>query len=232
MLKQKEWIDVIVAKTGCTKKEAKIFYDCTFDYMREQISIDESIKISGFGVLKLRRTAAKEQINVITGVPEIVPEHNVITFKPYFEIDPKPDPIDVVIEDGGEEVAPVVEEPVTQEVVEEVVEEEVEEVQAEPAVEEVVEVVEEPAPVKEEPVATEPEDDGFRWKYNDSSNPDTSNPYKTTAEMKHVLQQRTSLSDADIDNALNVVKENLTKQGKTECEVKEENETFNFICVK
>ena len=85
MLKQKEWIDVIVAKTGCTKKEAKVFYDCVFDYMKEQISPEEAIKIQGFGVLKLRKTAAKEQINLITGKPEIVPEHNVVTFKPYFE---------------------------------------------------------------------------------------------------------------------------------------------------
>ena len=34
MLKQKEWIDVIVAKTGFTNKEAKVFYDCVFDYLR------------------------------------------------------------------------------------------------------------------------------------------------------------------------------------------------------
>ena len=31
MLKQKEWIEIIVAKTGCTKKEAKVYYDCVFD---------------------------------------------------------------------------------------------------------------------------------------------------------------------------------------------------------
>ena len=67
MLKQKEWIEVIVAKTGCTKKDAKMFYDCVFDYMREQISPEELIKISGFGVLKLRKTAAKEQVFAATG---------------------------------------------------------------------------------------------------------------------------------------------------------------------
>ena len=113
MLKQKEWIEVIVAKTGCTKKDAKMFYDCVFDYMREQISPEELIKISGFGVLKLRKTAAKEQINLVTGRPEIVPEHYVITFRPYFEIDPKPEAIEVEDEDivveAVEEVAEVTE---------------------------------------------------------------------------------------------------------------------------
>ena len=54
--------------------------------MREQISPEEAIKIQGFGVLKLRKTAAKEQINLVTGQAEIVPEHYAVTFKPYFEI--------------------------------------------------------------------------------------------------------------------------------------------------
>ena len=105
MLKQKEWIDVIVEKTGCTKKEAKVMYDCVFDYMREQISPEELIKISGFGVLKIRKTAPKEQINLITGKPEIVPEHNVVTFRPYFEIDPKPEAIDMEDEDLEDAIA-------------------------------------------------------------------------------------------------------------------------------
>ena len=147
MLKQKEWIEVIVAKTGCTKKDAKMFYDCVFDYMREQISPEELIKISGFGVLKLRKTAAKEQINLVTGRPEIVPEHYVITFRPYFEIDPKPEAIEVEDEDLVVEEAPVVEEtPVVEEEV-------VEEVEAEEEVAEEVEAEE--APVEEAPVAEE-----------------------------------------------------------------------------
>lgn len=99
MLKQKEWIEIIVAKTGCTKKEAKVYYDCVFDYIREQISPEESVKISGLGVFKLRKTAAKEQVNLVTQQVEIVPEHNVVVFRPYFEIDPKPEPIEVEDDD-------------------------------------------------------------------------------------------------------------------------------------
>ena len=141
MLKQKEWIEVIVAKTGCTKKDAKMFYDCVFDYMREQISPEELIKISGFGVLKLRKTAAKEQINLVTGSPEIVPEHYVITFRPYFEIDPKPEAIEVEDEDLVVEEAPVVEETP---VVEEEVVEEVEADEPAPVVEQQAETTETP----------------------------------------------------------------------------------------
>ena len=130
MLKQKEWIDVIVTKTGCTKKEAKLIYDCMFEYIKEQISEDSPIKLQGLGVFKLRKTAAKEQINLVTGQAEIVPEHYAVTFKPYFEIDPKPEAIEVEDEEVievVEEVIPAVEEEVVEEVIsveEEVVEEE------------------------------------------------------------------------------------------------------------
>jgi nucleoid DNA-binding protein len=240
MLKQKEWIDVIVAKTGCTKKEAKVFYDCVFDYMREQISPEEVIKISGFGVLKLRKTAAKEQINLVTGKAEIVPEHNVVTFKPYFEIDPKPEAIDVeddyVTEENGEVeiVVPVVdvnEEEVEdeEEIVEEVTEQQeevVEETPAEEVTEQQEEVVEEtPAEeVAEQQEEVVEEDDGFSWVVDGK-------PF-SSKEMKTMLSEKTQLSEADVDTAMKVVKENMKKVGKASCEIKEENDTFDFVITK
>ena len=213
MLKQKEWIEVIVAKTGCTKKDAKMFYDCVFDYMREQISPEELIKISGFGVLKLRKTAAKEQINLVTGRPEIVPEHYVITFRPYFEIDPKPEAIEVEDEDLVVEEAPVVEEtPV------------VEEVEAEEEVAEEVEAEE--APVEEAPVAEEApvEEDDYTWIFEGNN--------CTTCDIRKLLGEKTSLDEADIAAAIHVVKENMKKAGKKVCDVKEDNESFDFIILK
>ncbi len=222
MLKQKEWIEVIVAKTGCTKKDAKMFYDCVFDYMREQISPEELIKISGFGVLKLRKTAAKEQINLVTGRPEIVPEHYVITFRPYFEIDPKPEAIEVEDEDLVVEEAPVVEEtPVVEEVEAEeeapVAEEEAEEVEAE----EEAPAVEEEAPVAEEaPV----EEDDYTWIFEGNN--------CTTCDIRKLLGEKTSLDEADIAAAIHVVKENMKKAGKKVCDVKEDNESFDFIILK
>lgn len=192
MLKQKEWIDVIVAKTGCTRKEAKIYYDCVFDYMREQISEEEPIKISGFGVFKLRKTAAKEQINLNTGMAEIVPEHNVVVFKPYFEIEPKPEAIDV--EDD--------------EVAENVVVHEVEEVEDTTTV------------VTEEVI----EEDGITWIYKGEK--------MTTNKVAEVLQSKTSLTADDISSSLNVVKLNMKRLNKTEVEVKEEADSFNFVILK
>ena len=224
MLKQKDWIEVIVAKTGCTKKDAKLFYDCVFDYMREQISPEELIKISGFGVLKLRKTAAKEQINLVTGKAEIVPEHYVVTFRPYFEIDPKPEAIEVEDEDLVVEETPVVEEVVAEEeVVEEAEEEVVEEAAEEEAPVEETPVVEEvPAPVVEEaPVA---EEDDYTWIFEGNN--------CTTCDIRKLLGEKTSLDEADIAAAIHVVKENMKKAGKKVCDVKEDNESFDFIILK
>ena len=99
MLKQKEWIEAIVQKTGCTKKDAKVYYDFVFDGIRNTIKPEENVKLSGFGNFKLRRTAAKEQVNLVSGEVEVVPEHNVVTFKPYIEIDPKPEAIELTQEE-------------------------------------------------------------------------------------------------------------------------------------
>lgn len=205
MLKQQDWIELLVRKLGCTKKEAKSYYDCVFDYIREQISPEEAVKVSNFGVFKLRKTMAKEQINLVTGVSEIVPEHFVITFKPYFEIEPKPAAI--VVDDGDKEV-PVVEEPVVEEVVEET---------AEPVVEEVVEEPVVAEPIVEEPVA----EDGIEWVYEEKS-------YKTP-EIKQVLLTKTNLSEADVDASLIVIAENIKKLSNTnKVRVVEQDESFNF----
>ena len=203
MLKQKEWIDVIVTKTGCSKKEAKLIYDCMFEYIKEQISEETPIKLPGFGVFKLRKTAAKEQINLITGQAEIVPEHYAVTFKPYFEIDPKPEAIEV----EDEEVV---------EIVEEVVEE------AAPVEEEVVEeVVEEAAPVEE---VVEEKVDNFVWVYG--------NEELNSQQVLELIQEKTSLTKEEITSALDVVKANMEKVNKTTCDVKEADDSFDFIIVK
>lgn len=218
MLKQKEWIDVIVAKTGCSKKDAKRFYDCVFDYIREQISPEEVVKIAGFGVFKLRKTAAKEQINLVTGQAEIVPEHNVVTFKPYFEIDPKPESIEVEDDDVVVDNTPV--EAVSSNEVVDIVSEDVVE-------DEVVEDVIEEDVVSDDVVVdntiTDVSDD-FKWVYDGKS--------YTTNDIVLLLSKSTELSQEDIVSSLNVVIDNMKKVGKNVCEVKEEEETFEFVITK
>lgn len=219
MLKQKEWIDVLVSKLNCTKKDAKAYYDCVFDSIREQVSPENPVKISGFGVFKIRKTAAKEQVNLVTGETVIVPEHNVVVFKPYFEIEPKPEAIEVEVDSATpvetNESTVVVETETEDEDVVEEVEEEEETIVEEPK-EETTEPVEE---VKEEVVT---DSDNIVWVYEGKE--------CSTSNMKQVLRQKTTLSDDDIDAAIDVVRKNVVGSGKVE--VKEENETFDFVIAK
>lgn len=219
MLKQKEWIDVLVGKLNCTKKDAKAYYDCVFDSIREQVSPEDPVKISGFGVFKIRKTAAKEQVNLVTGETVIVPEHNVVVFKPYFEIEPKPEAIEVEVDSATpvettESTVAVETETEDENVVEEVEEEE------ETVVEETKDEVTEPVEEAKEEVVTD--SDNIVWVYEGKE--------CSTSNMKQVLRQKTTLSDDDIDAAIDVVKKNVVGSGKVE--VKEENETFDFVIAK
>ena len=229
MLKQKEWIEVIVEKTGCSKKEAKAMYDCVFDYMREQISPEELIKISGFGVLKLRKTAPKEQINLVTGKAEIVPEHNVVTFRPYFEIDPKPEPIEMEDEYLDEEVIAAA----VAKQAEKRAAEEAERKAAEEAAkkEEVVE---------EKPAEEQPQEEAKEEAKEDVKEEAANEEYSwfvggkkvSEQEVKELISDRGELSEEEAQSAVDAVKEQLKKNGKTSCEVKEEKDSFSFTIAK
>lgn len=249
MLKQNEWLDVIVAKTGCTKKEAKLFYDVVFDYMREQISPEEVVKIAGLGVFKLRKTADKEQINLITGQAEIVPSHYAVTFRPYFEIDPKPEAIEVE-EDVEEAMAAA--EAVTaaraQEVAEEAAKKEAEEEAARKAAEEEAarkaaeeeaarkaaeeeaarkaqeEAAQPEEPAQEEAPAEEEEDDGIVWKADGKE--------LKTREVRQLMKEHSTLSDEVVDRSINIVLDRLEELGKKEVLVSENTEKFEFKIAK
>ena len=246
MLKQKEWIDIIVAKTNCSKKEAKLYYDAVFAGIKEGLIANETIKIAGLGIFKLRKTAAKEQINLVTKQAEIVPEHNVITFKPYFEVDPKPEAIEIE-SDETEAVlanAPIsTDENISDEVNEEADEEEVieeEEAEVEEAIEngndeesveenkEANEVVEEPteetSEVDEKALNNEVIDNDLIWLYNGKN--------CTTENVMHLLKQETDLDDADIAAAIKVVVDKMHEANKTTCKIKEEKDRFDFVIVK
>ena len=245
MLKQKEWLDVIVAKTGCSRKEAKLYYDVVFDNIREQLNPEEQVKIAGLGVFKLRKTADKEQINLITGQPEIVPAHYVVTFRPYFEIDPKPEAIEVE-EDEEEAVAAAeavtaaraaevaAEEEARKAAEEEAARKAAEEEAARKAAEEEAarkaaeeeaakaeeEAAEEAAP--EEPVAEEEpeEDDGVVWEADGKE-------YKTP-EVRALLKEHSTLEDAVIDRTIRVVLDRLEELGKNKVLFSENTEKFEF----
>ena len=177
--------------------------------------------------MKLRKTMPKEQINLVTGNVETVPEHNVITFKPYFALQPKPtaievegENIDAAFSDAAAAVTAAAEAAMEEERAKEAAlkEQEKEETTVE-------EVVEESAPVEEEKVEATPvvELENLVWVYGDQS--------YTENEIKKVLMQKTELSEVDVDASLAIVKNSLRDVAphSTTIKVVEEKETFNFI---
>lgn len=227
MLKQNDWINILVEKLGCSKKDAKEYYDLVFDSMKNVISPDENVKISGFGVLKLRKTMAKEQINLVTGNIETVPEHNVITFKPYFELQPKPEAIEVEGEnidaalDAAAAVTAAAEAAIEEERAKEA---EAKEEAKEEVKEEVVEQPVEEEKVEEVLATVDPSN--LIWVFDNQSH--------TENEIKKVLMQKTDLSEVDVDASLTIVKNSLrdVAPNTTTIKVVEEKETFNFVFEK
>ena len=217
MLTQKEWLDIIVAKTGCSKKEAKTILSCSFEYIKELLSEDNPIKIQGFGVFKIKKVAAREIMNLQTKEMEMVPEHNSIVFKPNFDIDYKPD----IIETEDEEL----------EFVEE--SEEIEE-------EELVDATETNEEISEEIIDTNIFDDNdidvaeteeldifdfpLTWVFEGKE--------LNSKEIVNVLKEKTSLSEVEVRESLQVVIDNMLTTNKTICEVRECDDSFDFVILK
>jgi len=236
MLKQNEWIDVLSEKAGVSKKEAKEYYDFVFDTMAEQISIDNPIKIAGLGVLKVKVTAAKQQVNLNSGVAELVPEHNSISFKPYVEIDPKPEAVEMEWSPNEVEVPTAAEEVVEEEESEEVAEEEqTEEVAEEEATEEEAteeQVAEETAEEETAEEETAEEETAEEEKTEEESIPVTwvyDAKEVEESEVVDLILSKTELTKEEVTSALVSVKQQVKKARKTEVE---ENETFNFYVLK
>ncbi len=229
MLKQKDWIDVLVEKLGCSKKDAKDYYDMVFNNVKANISEEESIKISGFGVFKLRKTMAKEQVNLVTQQVEVVPEHFVITFKPYFEIQPKPEAIEIEDEnieaafDAAAAVSAAAEVALAEERAKEVAEKE--EVKEQPENETEPTFVEKEKEVEKEKIdVSEPSE--LHWIYEGQEH--------TEKEIKLVLLQKTGLPEIDIVSSLSIIKKYIKKTAPetTKVEIKEFKDTFNFVFQK
>lgn len=217
MLTQKEWLDVIVAKTGCSKKEAKTILACSFEYIKELLNEDNPIKIQGFGVFKIKKVGAREIMNLKTKEMEMIAEHNAIVFKPSFDIDYKPD----IIETEDEELEFV-------EDCEDIEEEEIsfEKETNEEMSEELVssQLFEE----NEIEIAETEELDIFDfpliWVFEKKE--------LSSKEIINLLKEKTTLSENEVKESLQVIIENMLTTNKTICEVRECDDSFDFVILK
>jgi DNA-binding protein HU-beta len=82
MAGKQEIINVVAERTGLTKKQAKDAVDATFEEVKNQCSLGESVVIREFGVFKVKARAARTGRNPQTGEAIEIGAKNVLTFKP------------------------------------------------------------------------------------------------------------------------------------------------------
>ena len=74
--------DRLYEKIGLPKKEATAIVETLFDSMKNILSEGESIKITGFGTLLVRKKSARKGRNQKTGDELEIEQRRVVTFKP------------------------------------------------------------------------------------------------------------------------------------------------------
>ena len=69
-------------KKSLSKKEAEVFVREVFETIRENLFVDEVVKVKGLGTFKSVRVESRESVHVNTGKRIVIDSHSKITFTP------------------------------------------------------------------------------------------------------------------------------------------------------
>jgi integration host factor subunit alpha len=75
-------IENIYEKVGFSKKEVAKIVESVFDIIKENLQLEEKIKISGFGNFVIRKKRARRGRNPQTGDDIEISPRRILTFKP------------------------------------------------------------------------------------------------------------------------------------------------------
>jgi integration host factor subunit alpha len=81
-LTKAELVDLLFAKVGLNKSEAKNMVEDFFEEIRVQLEQGESVKLSSFGNFQVRDKPARPGRNPKTGVDTPITARRVVTFHP------------------------------------------------------------------------------------------------------------------------------------------------------
>ena len=81
-LTKAELVDLLFAKVGLNKREAKNFVESFFEEISTQLEGNVSVKLSGFGNFQLRDKAPRPGRNPKTGEDVAITARRVVTFHP------------------------------------------------------------------------------------------------------------------------------------------------------
>ena len=86
---KKEIVKDISDKTGLTQLKTKDIVQKTFDAITEALLKNGRIELRNFGVFEVKKRKQRKARNPRTGQEVLVPEKNVVTFKPGKEMTEK-----------------------------------------------------------------------------------------------------------------------------------------------
>jgi integration host factor subunit alpha len=74
--------DRAVQATGCSRQDASTLVDRLLEIVGEELSIGETVKLTGFGTLQVRSRAERVGRNPRTGVEHPIAPHQTVVFIP------------------------------------------------------------------------------------------------------------------------------------------------------
>ena len=77
-----EIVDALAKRQNITKKKAETFARAFFDTIREGLSEEKFVKITGFGTFKVVTVEERESVNIRTGERFTIESHDKISFTP------------------------------------------------------------------------------------------------------------------------------------------------------
>ncbi len=75
-------VDAVCRKAGLSKSKSASVVEDLFEVIRERLEQGESVKLSGFGVFKVRNKGPRPGRNPKTGEEVEIAARKVVTFKP------------------------------------------------------------------------------------------------------------------------------------------------------
>lgn len=80
-MNKKDMVKLISKKT-MTTKQAKEIVECLFEGIIKSLKAKDKVIVSSFGTFELKETRAKIGRNPKTGEKIVIPERNILKFKP------------------------------------------------------------------------------------------------------------------------------------------------------
>ena len=82
MANKQDLVSNVAAKSGLTKKDAKVAVEAVFNYIGATLANGDKLKLVGFGTFAVRERAARKGYNLQTGKKIAIPATKVPAFKP------------------------------------------------------------------------------------------------------------------------------------------------------